>query len=108
MSSAEAGRYRLAPAALEDLEEAWRFSAERWSIEQADQYIDRLVAVFETIAAMPMLARERREFTPPVRIHAHEHHLIVYTTTADDVVVLRVLGGRQDWMAILNAAEPWG
>ena len=108
MSSGEAGRYRLTPAALDDLDETWRFSAERWSIEQADQQLDRLVAVFETIAAMPLLARERPEFTPPVRIHTHHSHIIVYTITENDVVVLRVLGAWQDWMTILNAADRSG
>lgn len=105
MSSAEAKQYRLAPRALADLEDIWRYSAETWSIEQADRYIDELVRIFETIAAMPTLARERSEFTPPVRIHVHENNLIVYTATDDHIAILRLLGGRQDWISILKAAD---
>ena len=96
------GGYRLAPRALDDLDDVWRFSAETWSIEQADRYIDDLTRVFETIAAMPTLARERNAFTPPVRIHVHESHLVVYTIAGDHVVILRLLGGRQDWISILK------
>lgn len=105
MSSSEGGGYRLAPRALDDLEEVWRFSAESWSIEQADRYIDALAQVFEALATMPNLAREYREFNPPVRIFAHESHVIIYKAEATHVVVLRVLGGRQDWLSILKAAD---
>jgi toxin ParE1/3/4 len=105
MSSSEPGHYRLTPRALGDLEECWRFSAETWSIEQADRFVDDLVRTFEVIASMPTLAQERREFNPPVRIHVHERHLIVYTIAEDHVAILRLLGGRHDWLAILKAAD---
>ncbi len=105
MSSGRADRYRLTPRALNDLDDIWRFSAYTWSIDQADRYIDNLVSIFETIATMPALAHERKEFAPPVRIHALERHLIVYRIDADRVVVLRVLGAKQDWLAILKAAD---
>jgi toxin ParE1/3/4 len=98
-------KFRLAPRALADLDDIWRYSAETWSIEQADRYIDELARMFETITAMPTLARERRAFKPPVRIHVHESHLIVYTTTGDDVTIVRLLGGRQDWVSVLKASE---
>jgi toxin ParE1/3/4 len=105
MAAGETGRYRLAPRARADIEEIWRYSAETWSMEQADRYVDRLARVFETIALMPLLARERREFTPPVRIQVHEGHLIVYVAADDHVAIVRVLGGRQDWVAILMASD---
>ncbi|MDY0871936.1 type II toxin-antitoxin system RelE/ParE family toxin [Dongia rigui] len=105
MSSGDVKPYRLVPRALSDLDDIWRYSAETWSIEQADRYIDSLVRVFEAIAAMPALAQERREFSPPVRIHVHESHLIVYLIADDHIAILRLLGGRQDWAAILKAAD---
>ncbi len=105
MSFAERREYLLAPRALADLDDIWRFSAEKWSIEQADRYIDDLAQMFETIAAMPTLARERSEFKPPVRIHIHERRLIVYTMAEDHVTILRVLGDRQDWVSILKAVN---
>lgn len=99
-------RYRLTPRTLDDLDEIWRFSAETWSAAQVDRYVDALAQLFETIATMPTLARERAEFTPPVRIHRHEAHVIVYTIAADHIVILRLLGGRQDWASILKATDP--
>lgn len=105
MSSVEGWPYRLTARALEDLDEIWRYWAETWSITQADRYIDELVRAFEAIAAFPSLGRERPEFSPPVRIHVHLDQLIVYVLSDGHVDILRLLGGRQNWVAILRAAE---
>ncbi len=105
MAQAEAAGYRLTPRALADLEEIWRYSAETWSIAQADLHVDGLAQIFSVIAAMPGLARERPGFIPPVRIHAHEGQLVIYRLAEGQVVILRLLGARQDWRAILAAAE---
>lgn len=105
MSFDELRPHRLTPQALTDLEDIWRYTAETWSIAQADNYTDELARVFETIAAFPTLARERIEFNPPVRIHTHGRHLIVYLLSADHIVVLRVLGGSQDWLSILTTVD---
>jgi toxin ParE1/3/4 len=105
MSSADPARARLSPKAFEDLEDIWRYTAETWSIDQADAYVDELSHVFEVIAAMPAMARERYEFDPPVRIHTHQSHLIIYTVSDDHIKILRLLGGKQDWRAILRAVD---
>ena len=105
MSFDEARSYRLTSRALDDLEFTWRHTAETWSLNRADAYTDELTRVFETLAVFPILARERKEFNPPVRIHVHESHLIIYLFTDQEVVIVRLIGGRQDWYSILKAAE---
>ncbi|MGV8856832.1 MAG: type II toxin-antitoxin system RelE/ParE family toxin [Devosia sp.] len=105
MSLAKPQHYRLAPKALADLDDIWRHTAETWSIDQADSYIDTLIYAFEIIVSMPTLARERGEFSPRVRIHVHQSHLIIYTIDEDHITVLRLLGGQQNWQAILRAAD---
>jgi toxin ParE1/3/4 len=105
MSSAEPPGYRLSPRALDDLEEIWRYSAETWSIDQADRYVDDLARLFGLIATLPSLGQERRDINPPVRIHAHGRHVIVYVEDGADVTILRLLGTRQDWLAIIQAAD---
>lgn len=105
MPVADALPLRLTPRAIADLDDIWRYTAENWSMAQADRYLDDLIGLFDTIAAMPTLAREHVEFTPPVRIHRHEEHLIVYLSNTRQVTILRVLGGRQDWVSLLKAAD---
>jgi len=47
--------------------------------------------VFELISDNPALAFERSEYQPPIRVHHHAKHYIVYTIEPDRVLVLRVL-----------------
>jgi len=97
--------YRLSPKAISDLESIWRYRAQTWSVEQADRYIDSLSSLFDVLVSHPELARERTEFNPPVRIHPHQKHLIIYTIATDHISIIRILGGGQDWHFILNILD---
>lgn len=99
------GGVRLTPRAELDLEAIWQYGAAEWSPDQADHYIDGLVAIFDLLCAMPLIAREHMDFTPPVRIHPTGPHLVVYRISDIYLDVLRVLGGRQDWQKLLEALE---
>lgn len=105
MASGRLSHYRLTPAAETDLEDIWLYTAYTWSVAQADRYTDALERAFETLLAMPEIARERREFSPPVRVHPSAQHVILYRIEDDHLVILRVLGGRQNWQAILDLTE---
>ena len=59
-------------------------------------------ATFRLLRQFPELARERDEIVPPVRVHPHRAHLIVYRVGEDAVEVIRVLHSRQDWQALLQ------
>ena len=97
--------YRLTPAAQNDLEDIWIYTAQTWSMAQADRYTDIMEDTFDRLLFMPEMARERAEFDPPVRIHPIAEHLIIYQVERDQLVILRVLGAGQDWHAILRAAD---
>ena len=98
-------KYQLTPAAQGDLEEIWLYTAHTWSPQQAERYTDALEETFKRLLAMPEMARERLEFTPPVRIHPSGEHLVIYRIETDHLEILRILGGRQDWLAILQAVD---
>src|SRR5690625_1198065 len=92
MASGRARDYRLSRCAIADLDDIWKSSAETWSIEQADHLVDELVRLFDTIASMPALARERPEFSFPVRIHNPKSHLIAYQIAEDHIIDPAPLG----------------
>lgn len=97
---------RLTPAARADLEAIWLYTMQSWSADQADRYTDILEDTFDRLLFMPELGRERMEFDPPVRLHLSGEHIIIYRIEADHLVILRILGGKQDWAAILRALDP--
>ncbi len=96
---------RLTPRAEADLEDIWRHGAVEWSPEQADRYIDGLVAVFDLLRSMSRIAREHTEFTPPVRIHPTGPHLVIYRIAVPHLEILRIVGGRQDWQKLLEVLD---
>ena len=92
----------IRPAAEADLSGIWLESAASWGVEQAERYADGLFAVFDVLAEFPELARERVEFTPPVRIHPSGSHLVIYRREGQGVEILRILHAHQNLMAYLN------
>jgi len=77
--------------AEEDLINIWVYTLQEWGEVQADHYLDNLEEIFKQISETPMMARERQEYNPPVRIHPHEHHLIIYRASDTEVEIIRVL-----------------
>ncbi len=98
-------RYRLSPAAQNDLEKIWLYGARNWSNRQANRYSAMLKKSLDQLLAMPELAPERTVFTPPVRIHPSGRHLVVYRISGENLDVLRILGGQQDWLSILGTLD---
>ena len=54
-------RYRLAPAADQDIEAIATYTFETWGEQQTELYLDSLAKLFSTIAESPYLGRERKE-----------------------------------------------
>lgn len=105
MPESEGRRFLLTPQAERDLEDIWLYTAENWSLRQADAYIDGIEELFILIAGMPDIARESSDFDPPVRFFPHGRHVIIYRVQGDGVLIVRILGGKQDWRRILLSLE---
>lgn len=94
--------YRKSRKADEDLIAIYLWVVTHFGVAQAEKYHASLAACFELIADFPGLAAERSDFGPPVRVHRHAAHLVVYRVELDHVLIIRVLYGRQDWQALLT------
>ncbi|MBP2506242.1 toxin ParE1/3/4 [Methylobacterium radiotolerans] len=70
-------------------------------MEQAERYQDGLFTAFTLLATHPQMARLREEFTPPVRLHPYQAHMIVHVEDGPGILIVRVLHGRQDWESAL-------
>lgn len=95
----------LTPKAQCDLEEIWLYSIKAWGRVQADLYLDTLEQVFETLCSLPELAREYTEISPAVRMHQTGQHVVIYQAQKNQLLVIRVLGARQNWRAVLAALD---
>ncbi|MCI5047834.1 MAG: type II toxin-antitoxin system RelE/ParE family toxin [Aquisalinus sp.] len=90
--------YVLSKRAEEDVINIYAKGTALFGLEQAESYFAALMGTFDILGAYPMIARERREIDPPVRIHPHGAHIIVYTISEDGGThILRVRHGRENW-----------
>jgi len=89
--------YRLSKKAAQDVIDIYAYGAREFGIAQAEKYQESLSRIFNFLSEHPLAVRERTEFSPPVRIHAVGAHVVIYVTEGADILIVRVLGGRQDW-----------
>jgi len=72
---------------------------QEFGVAQAEAYHADLEKVFALIADTPYITRERLELTPPIRIHPHASHLILYHIENDGtVLIVRIRHSREDWI----------
>ena len=94
--------FRTSRQADEDIVGIYLHGEERFGLAQAERYQDDLFKTFARLSSNPSLARLRTEFTPPVRLFPFGAHVIVYTAANEGILIVRVLHGRQDWIARLS------
>ena len=93
--------YRLTPKAEADIIAIAEAGLSRWGRGQAEEYHDGLYALFDLIASSPRMARERNELTPAVRVQRYRAHLVLYLIEGDDILIVRLRHGREDWQSDL-------
>ena len=97
MQDQQANKYYISRKAEQDIEAyIWQYGIKLWGIARTRTYYRNLIAKFEILATAPQLARERSEFTPPVRIHPHASHTIIYRIEGTHIHIIRVLHGNMD------------
>jgi toxin ParE1/3/4 len=94
-------RLRRSPDADSDIDDIYLHGAKQFGVPEADRYIDGVADAFEMIAQFPMMAMERDEIQPPVRVYRYRSHLIVYRIMNDEVYVTRILHYSMDWVGEL-------
>lgn len=88
--------YTLRPRARADLSSIWFYSVEQWGLDQADDYVAKIIAEIES-------ALNIRDFVSPdpdlpdgyFRLRAQSHRVIC-RWVGHEMLVVRVLHARQD------------
>ena len=92
----------LRPAVEADLSRIWREGASKWGVAQAEDYADGLFALFDLLVEFPEIARERAEFSPPVRIHPSGAQLVIHRQKGQRIEFVLILQGHQNLTAYLS------
>ncbi|MGB0659013.1 MAG: type II toxin-antitoxin system RelE/ParE family toxin [Mangrovicoccus sp.] len=103
MARRAASGYRLSPKAEDDLSDIWLYTAQNWSMGQAENYLRGLEEKLRQLCQNPRLAPERSEISPPVRLYIYRSHLVIYRIEGEFLAIIRVLHNRQHWQALIES-----
>ncbi len=96
--------HRLTPLAEADLEEIWLYTFRQWSLEQADEYVRKIMAAIEGLISGRHTGQQTdaREGYWKYKVGMH----VVFFKYSDQYLdVIRILHGRMDVNAHLDDQE---
>ena len=89
--------YILSEKALEDINNIWIYTAENWSVEQADRYYNLIIDEIEYIVNNLEMARDFDKIRKSYSYSKVKSHLIFFIYgKANEIEVVRVLHERMD------------
>jgi toxin ParE1/3/4 len=89
--------YILSEQALDDINKIWVYTAENWSVEQADRYYNLIYDEIEYIVSNFEMARDYGTIRKNYRCSKVKSHLIFFKKTKNnEIEVVRVLHERMD------------
>ncbi len=89
--------YRISRKAVEDLENIWTYTFQKWSTEQADRYYNLIIDEFEFIAKNFNVGKPMDNIQKGYRATIVKSHLIFYRKSWDNQVeIIRVLHQKMD------------
>ena len=89
--------YIISEKALEDINNIWIYTAENWSVEQADRYYNLIIDEIEYIVDNLDMARDFEKIRKSYRYSKVKSHLIFFKKDkTNEIEVVRVLHERMD------------
>ncbi len=88
--------YQVSKQAKNDLRQIGLYTEKEWGRAQRRKYLADLDKKFALLAENPLMVAERQEFTPPIHIHHHGSHLIIYLVKDTGILIVRVLHQNAD------------
>ena len=94
--------YVISKKAVSDLEEIWRYTVEKWSIDQADRYYNLIFDEIQFICKNVNADKSMEHVRKGYRASKVKSHLIFYRIQNNIVEVIRILHERMDIENRLN------
>ncbi|WP_281240101.1 type II toxin-antitoxin system RelE/ParE family toxin [Flavobacterium praedii] len=89
--------YIISEKALEDINTIWIYTAENWSVEQADRYYNLIIDEIEYIIDNLDMAHDLEKIRKSYRYSKVKSHLIFFKKEkTNEIEVVRVLHERMD------------
>ena len=90
-------RYRIQAEANADIDKIYVDGIERWGLAQAKNYLIGLHERLEFLADSPNTGVNSDELLPGLQRFRYGRHVIFFTNTNDEILIVRVLGEEMDF-----------
>ena len=95
--------YIISEKALEDLNNIWIYTAENWSVEQANRYYNLIVDEIEYVSENFEVAKNFEDVRKNYKYSKVKSHLVFYKKTLNtEMEVVRILHERMDTKNRIN------
>src|SRR5216684_2773151 len=92
-----------APQADSDLDDIWYYVASKRGSVDVDRFIESITSRFSILASHPNIGRARdQDLRPGLRSFPVGEYLIVYRIQDEDVMILRVVRGSRNVVALFG------
>jgi len=88
--------YRLTPAAQQDLDDIFDYTAREWGLAQAIRYVDLIEAALGDLAARPRSAPPCDDVRPGYRRRQVQRHVLYVREEPYGVSVVRIMHDRME------------
>lgn len=88
--------YVISKKAISDLEDIWLYTAEKWSVVQADRYYHLIFDEIGFICKNSNVGRSMEHVRAGYRVSKVKSHLIFYRVVNSTVEIIRILHERMD------------
>lgn len=89
--------YIISEKALEDLNNTWIYTAENWSVDQANRYYNLIVDEIEYVSENFLLTKDFGNVRKSYKFSKGKSHLVFYKKTENtEMEVIRILHERMD------------
>lgn len=82
--------------AIQDLEEIWFYTFQKWSIEQADRYHSLIYREIEFLAGKPSSGKNIDYLRLGYRSSKIKSHLLFYKFSSTEIEIIRILHENMD------------
>ena len=87
---------RLSPAAENDFTEIYVYTGETFGTEQAEDYVAGLLDAMEQVSQFPDIGQSLDDLRSGYHRYIYRSHSLFYRSEGDAIVIIRILGLRQD------------
>jgi len=81
-------KYRISEQAINDLNDIWVYTLNKWSKEQADRYYDLIIGEIEFIADNFLTGKSAEQTRKNYRVTKVKSHLIFYRKVENELLKL--------------------